>query len=127
MHITKQLVRAAAMAASLVGSAYARTITVMENKTDGATTSFDLTFSADSVTHSLWMAYGKIDGGESFSGWANIQYIGEVAGSDTSLANSVPVPAGWGTTVYRIRFLLSSTDAVPVPHLTISRRQGRSM
>ena len=113
MHITKRLFLAAAMAAGFVGSAYARTITVTENKEGGETTSFNLAFSTDTEDHSLWMVYGKANGGESFSGWANVKYIGEVAGSDTSLADSVPVPAGWGTTVYRVRFILASGGDVP--------------
>ena len=123
MRISKRLFLAAAMAAGIVASAYARTITATENKTSGVTTSFDLTFSAEAEDHSLWMVYGKTDGGSSFSGWGNVQYIGEVAGSDTSMAN-VPVPAGWGTTVYRIRFLLSSPDAVPVATLDYIEATG---
>lgn len=102
----------ATMVVGLACSASARTITVTENKTDGVTTSFDLTFSTDANSHSLWMAYGKTDGGDDFGKWANVECLGDVAGNVTSMAN-VPVPAGWGTTVYRIRFLLYAADAVP--------------
>ena len=110
----------AAFAACLAGTAMARTITVTENKTDDVTTSFDLTFSAESAdtTNTLWMAWGWTDGGaECVEDWRYYRNLGTVAGDVTSMSN-VPVPSGWGETVSHLRFFLtpvgtSSSDAIP--------------
>ena len=93
----------------------ARTITVTANKEGGETTSFNLTFSPGSAdtTNSLWMAYGKADGGaDGFTGWSNVKYVGAVPG-DVSSMNNVALPSGWGSTVYRLRFFLTSGGDVP--------------
>ncbi len=115
MHITKRLFLAAAMAAGLACPASARTITVTENKdASGLTTSFDLAFSVDSETHSLWMAWGDSDGGTaSIADWENSKPLGLVSGDMTAWPYAVPVPDGWGETVSHLRFVLIEGAGVP--------------
>ena len=111
----KLMAMIAAVTACLAFTVQARTITVTENKEGGATTSFNLTFSAGEAgtTNSLWMAYGKADGGTGgFAGWTNVKYLGAVPG-DVNSTNNVALPDGWGTDVYRLRFILTSGGDVP--------------
>ena len=86
-----------------------------ENKENGVTVSFDLTFSqeTDSVTNSLWMVYGTSDGGTtSFSGWPFWKHVVLVPGNVTTLA-AVEPPPGWSDTVSHVRFFLSDPRIVP--------------
>ena len=104
----------ATMVVGLACSASARTITVTENKTDGVTTSFDLTFSTDANSHSLWMAWGDSDGGTaSIADWENSKPLGLVSGDMTAWPYAVPVPDGWGETVSHLRFVLIEGVGIP--------------
>lgn len=111
----KLMAMIAAVAAFLSGTATARTITVTENKdANGLTTSFSLTFSADSATHSLWMAWGDSDGGTaSIADWENSKPLGLVSGDMTAWPYAVLVPDGWGETVSHLRFVLIEGAGVP--------------
>ncbi len=111
----KLMAMIAAVAAFLSGTATARTITVTENKdANGLTTSFSLAFSADSATHSLWMAWGDSDGGTaSIADWENSKPLGLVSGDMTAWPYAVLVPDGWGETVSHLRFVLIEGAGVP--------------
>jgi autotransporter-associated beta strand protein len=111
----KLMAMIAAVAACVAGTAMARTIIVTENKSsNGLTTSFNLSFSADSATHSLWMAWGDSDGGTaSIADWENSKPLGLVSGDMTAWPYAVPVPDGWGETVSHLRFVLIEGAGVP--------------
>ena len=59
---------------------------------------------ADGAAYTLAWGYGATDGGASTNAWNTYAIIGTVAAGETS--RTVPLPAGWGSSVMHLRFFL---------------------
>lgn len=84
---------------------FARTVSITDTHYTGdLATSFDLAFGEGEAAEELYVAYGNADGGSDFYAWEHTVKLADIPAATTSYTASVP--AGWGTSVNRLRFFM---------------------
>ena len=99
--LTRGVVLGILVLASMVAGANTGTVTA--TLVDGT---FNVSFANHAhETNSLWVVYDSYDNGSGTNGWSHVERLGTVTPETNSWAYAAP--AGWGTTVGAIRFILS--------------------
>ena len=91
-----------------VSASAGRTISVSSVDGSHATLSFG---ASDGNAYTLARGFGVSDGGADTNAWDSFEILGTVAADAT--AQTVALPAGWGSTVLRMRFFLLAPETRP--------------
>ena len=101
--------RVMAVSAPLAASAaFGRSVSVSSVDDSHATLSFG---APDGNAYTLARGFGVSDGGADTNAWDSFEILGTVAADAT--AQTVALPAGWGSTVLRMRFFLLAPETRP--------------